>query len=294
MNGPDSDVSQKHVIMNNNQNRPVTTVGTHQLDEQLSNGALGQRFRSLRKDRSAFIVEIVSIRSSEELFERCLRQITMMAEVAHRHLVPILDAGLDAEHLFFVTPEPEQTADQLGVLGIDAAPIISDAAKGLAHLHGAGVLHRDIQLRHIGCYDLTVKLGGFSLADVSGDGRTNGVGPIGGIDTMAPSVVSGRPATTGSDVYSLGAALHLLATGAAVHPIRDESLMERLCRIGDAPPKIDPTLPAQLYPSMLTALDADATNTPVEAFSSTLSITDHFPSRTQDGLACQPRKERHV
>lgn len=272
----------------------MTKIGSHQLDERLADGALGQRFRSNQYDRSGLIVEIVSIRSDEELFERCLRQITMMADVAHPNLVPIIDAGLDEDHLFFVTPQPEQTADQLGPLGLDAGPIVADAAKGLAHLHDQGVLHRDIQLRHIGCYDCTVKLGGFALADTGGDGRTNGVGPIGGINTMAPSIIRGEQATTGSDLYSLGAALHLLATGVAVHPVRHESLMERLCRISETQPKIDPTLPAALYSSMLTSLDADGTNTSVDAFIDALTDQTQFASRTQDGLAYNPRNERHV
>lgn len=253
--------------------KPFSRIGGHVIDQQLTHGSLGPRFRTVRNDGSHLAIELVSIRSDEELFERCLGQLTAMAGLTHPNLVPVLEAGIDRDHLYVITPEPEETADHLGAIGLDAAPIVSAVGAGLAYLHDAGVLHRDLQLRHIGCYDTVVRLGGFALAEVPHLGRTNGVGPIGGVNTMAPSIVRGASATTGSDVYSLGAALHLLATGVAVHPDANESLARRICRIGADAPVIDSSLPQSLTAAAQTALDSDGTNARVPEFLSQIPST---------------------
>ncbi len=226
------------------------------LELEIEPGSLGRRFRS-DLDGRVVVVEAVPIRCDDELFERALRRIELMSTIAHPHLVPVLDAGLDADHLFLVTPAPDRTADLVGPLGEAAFTVVRDVGAALAVLHQHGVLHRDLQARHVGWFDGVVRLGGVGLADLRGAGRTRGLGPIGGVLTMAPSLVRGAPASVGSDAYSLGALLHLLATGLAVHPVRSESLAARVARIGIDPPRIDPTLAPSLRPAVAAALAAD-------------------------------------
>ena len=234
-------------------------LGPYPLDVELEPGSLGRRFRSSLPGNEVVdvVVESVSVRCDEELFDRSLRRIELMAAISHDHLVPILDAGLDRDQLFIVTPLPDRTADGLGPVGLSAASVMADVGLGLGHIHLNRALHRDLQLRHIGWYGGVVKLGGFGLADLQGTGRTEGIGPIGGILTMAPSVVQGHPATPGSDAYSFGAALHLLATGIAVHPVRAESIAKRVWRIGAEAPTVSPSLPPELVQTVSAFLSAD-------------------------------------
>ncbi len=260
-------------------------LGPCRLLADLEPGSLGRRYRSMFDGQKA-IVETTSIRGDGELFERSLRRIEVMTMVDHRHLVPILHAGIERDELFIVTPEPDMTADRCAPLGLDAREIIGQVARGLAHLHQNGAIHRDIQRRHIGMYDGVVKLGGFALSDIDGPGSTQGVGPIGGVLTMAPSIVRGEAATTGSDLYSLGATLHLLATGIAVHPERSESLATRVLRLATDEPTIDPLLPKpldSLVRSMLAAdgLDIDHACTGLIAELAT-TTPSHRPSTTGD------------
>lgn len=231
-------------------------IGRHDLCGELAAGSLGRRFRTNYNGRDA-VLETISIRCEGELFDRALRRLELMTAVQHDHLVPVLDAGLDGDQLFIVTPQPERTADSCLPMGIAARGVIAAVANAVVHLHRNGAVHRDIQPRHIGWYDGVVKLGGFALADVQGAGQTQGIGPIGGVTTMAPSLVRGARATAGSDVYSLGATLHLLATGVAVHRVREESLAKRIGRIGDEPPVISLDVSAALAPLIRAALDAD-------------------------------------
>lgn len=245
-------------------------MGSHILGDELDAGSLGRRFESLLNGQPV-LVEVTPIRGEGELFERSLRRIEVMSSVEHNNLVPVLDAGLDGNSLYLVTPKPERTAER-AVASEPQVEAFACVARGLSHLHQNGTLHRDVQLRHIGWYDGVVKLGGFGLSDLLGAGRTCGVGPIGSIPTMAPSIVRGRIATTGSDLYSLGAALQLFITGVAVHPQRPESLVDRIERIASDPPSIHPDLPADVLPVVRRALHADGFDEPraIEDFSRSL------------------------
>lgn len=238
----------------------INTLGPFPLDAELDTGTLGSRFSTTFEGRDA-IIECVALRSDDELFDRFVRHIEVLANIEHAHIVPLLDAGLDQDHLFIVTPMPDTTACQIGPTDA-AATLVADAAAGLAELHERGIVHRNVQPRHLGVYDGVVKLGGIGLADLRGTKRTCGIGPIGAVLTMPPSIVQGSPATTGSDVYSLGATLHLLATGAALHPVDpSESLVQRLGRISRQRSLLSPYLAPGLRPIVTHAIESDGCDT---------------------------------
>lgn len=238
----------------------IRTIAGYRIDTVLEHGSLGSRAGSRTPSGIEVVIEVISVTAEEELFERALRRIEVMSQNQHEHLVPILDAGLEDDKLFMVTPKPHRVASDIGVMGIDARETLVDVAQGLQHLHINGILHRDIQPRHIAWYDGVIKLGGVGLADSLGNQRTNGVGPIGAVATMAPSVVNGAAATIGSDVYSLGATLHLLASGQTVFAKRTESLAKRIVRIATEPPELNASLPAELRDTVAQMLAVDGLN----------------------------------
>ena len=230
-------------------------IGPHRVISELPAGALGRRFLT-SVDARAAIVETTCLRGHDEVVERAIRRVEVMAALDHPHLVPVLDADLDGDVLFIVTPAPDRTAlDAAAEVDLERTTRCLLAA--LAHLHDRGVIHRDVQRRHIGWFGGDVRLGGLGLSEVVMGGRTQGIGPIGGVLTMAPSIVRGEPATFGSDLFSLGAVVHLLATGEAVHDVRTESLADRLRRIAVEPPRLAPATPAALRPVIVAALAAD-------------------------------------
>ena len=61
---------------------------------------------------------------------------------------------------------------------------------------------------------------------------------------MAPEIWRGEPATARSDLYSLGALLHELATGAPPHPETDRAALERAVLHGPALPPLRELAPA--------------------------------------------------
>ncbi len=256
----------------------VDSIGGYTIDAVLEHGSLGSRAAARTRSGVAVIVEAISVTAEEELFERALRRVDVMSRVQHDHLVPLLDAGLEHDKFFMVTPQPDTVATELPAMGNAAEEPLVAVAQGLQHLHNNRILHRDIQARHIGWYDGVTKLGGVGLADSLSDERTNGVGPIGAISTMAPSIVNGAPATIGSDVYSLGATLHLLATGHGVFAERTESLAKRIVRIATESPQIHASLSHELRDTVGQMLAVDGLHAEAHA------LLTHFARQPEHNL----------
>ena len=109
----------------------------------------------------------------------------------------------------------------------------------MAHLHAAGVVHRDIKSGNVMlAADGSAKLGDFGLAkgDILGGGTLTETGAtLGTPGYMAPEVIRGGAATPASDLYSLGAMLFEMLTGRM--PYQGNSALEVASRqLSEAPP----------------------------------------------------------
>lgn len=89
-------------------------------------------------------------------------------------------------------------------------------ARGLAHIHGRGILYRDLQPRNV-LFDEwdTVHLVDFDTAVLLGDPHVNGLSGRSVIDYMAPELIAGGLTDERADLYSLGATMHEMISG---HP----------------------------------------------------------------------------
>ena len=94
--------------------------------------------------------------------------------------------------------------------------ISAEIARGLAHIHGRGILYRDLQPRNV-LFDEwnTLHLVDFDTAVLLDDPHVNGLSGRRVIDYMAPELIAGSPADERADLYSLGATMHEMITG---HP----------------------------------------------------------------------------
>ena len=92
--------------------------------------------------------------------------------------------------------------------------LATEIARGLAHIHGRGLLHRDLQPRnvlldkwgtgHLVDFDLAVFLDDPEMSDISN--RTV-------IEYMAPEATQGGPLDARADLYSLGATIYEMCSG---------------------------------------------------------------------------------
>jgi hypothetical protein len=138
--------------------------------------------------------------------------------------------------------------------------IVKPIASALHYAHQHGVIHRDVKPGNILVEpDGTVLLTDFGIAraaDNSQSALTATGHVMGTADYLAPEQISGRPAETRSDVYSLGVVLYEMLTG--VTPFAGENTASVLYRqVHDQPPalrSINPRLPNDLQPIIDRAL----------------------------------------
>ena len=87
--------------------------------------------------------------------ERFQREIRTTARLQHPHILPVLDSGEAAGHLWYTMPyvEGESLRDRLrreGQLPLDdALQITREVADALGYAHGQSIVHRDIKPENI-------------------------------------------------------------------------------------------------------------------------------------------------
>ena len=130
-------------------------------------------------------------------------------------VMEFLEGQTLAEVLAALRPLPEK----------DAVGIASRVCEALEFLHQRKVVHRDLKPQNIMlCEDGSVRLMDFGIAKAERARRLTWVGlstTLGTPDYMAPEQVKGRRGDERTDIYSLGAILYEMTTGAA--PFEGES-----------------------------------------------------------------------
>src|SRR5206468_9926167 len=102
---------------------------------------------------------------------RFLREARLAARLSHPNVVSIFDAGEDHGRPYFVMElvQGETLADLLARRGRlppdEARGLAIQAARGLAHAHEAGLVHRDVKPQNLILRrDGTVKIADFGIA----------------------------------------------------------------------------------------------------------------------------------
>ena len=117
--------------------------------------------------------------------------------------------------------------------------------EAVAYAHACGVVHRDLKCAN-------VLLGGFGETQVVDwglavrAGAPGGEGPVGTPSTMSPEQAAGAPADPRADVWSLGAMLCELLTGAPPYGGLDQDATLAALRAGPPPPVLSPPAPPEL------------------------------------------------
>src|SRR5438067_9827363 len=155
--------------------------------------------------------------------ERFLREAKAAARLRHPHIVPVFDAGRDADRYYiasaFVDGKP--LSEAIGEHGLDfrqAAEIVRLLAEAVGYAHEQGVVHRDIKPHNV-MLDAADRphLMDFGLAVRAGEAEklTNDGAVLGTPAYMAPEQAAGQKgeASPLSDQYSLGVLLYELLTG---------------------------------------------------------------------------------
>src|SRR5262249_6614354 len=155
--------------------------------------------------------------------DRFLREVRAAAKLHHPNIVTAFDAEPVGDSCLLVMEYvPGETLGDRVKSGplpvVDACRSVQDAARGLAHAHAAGLVHRDVKPHNlIRAADGTTKVLDFGLAGVgtgemiagAGDGLSGAGMVCGTPDYIAPEQAADPHAADGrADIYGLGCTLY--------------------------------------------------------------------------------------
>ncbi len=199
----------------------------------IAKGGMGEVYeaedRFLQGVHVAVKTILPQIADEPALRQRFEREVLLAREVSHPNLCPIYDIFRCEQppgNFLFLTmrllPGETLAARLRGTASIsteEGLAILKQMAAGLAAIHAAGIIHRDIKPNNI-MLDGTgsrvrLCITDFGLARAhEADPSLSGKSLVAGTpDYMAPELYQGRPPSQASDLFALGVVLHEVFTG---------------------------------------------------------------------------------
>lgn len=244
-------------------------AGRYRLIERIGAGGMGRVYRARDEllGRDVALKLFFQGEGGEADAARRASEARVLASLNHPCLVTLYDAQVTAADQAYLVmelidgPTLRHVIEDGPIDPSDVARLLQDLAGGLAAVHRAGVVHRDVKPSNVllrsepGSRPLyRAVLADFGVAHLVDGGRLTTPGTvIGTAAYLAPEQVHGGEPTTASDVYALG--LLTLEALSRLHPFGTHSapatLLARLSR--------EPEMPADLgerWRDLLTAMTA--------------------------------------
>jgi len=263
----------------NQELRPGMVVGRFELVRELGRGGFGVVYEARDRELGRLVAfkAVAAGGRAGTRQERLLREAEAAARLSHPNIVTLHDVGRSAHGPYLVLEllRGETLADRLqrGRLSVrEALRIAIAVARGLAHAHARGVVHRDLTPGNVFlCEDGQVKVLDLGLAHVFGARKVEG----GTAAYMAPEQERGAPEDERTDVFALGAILYRALVGDAP-PRGDATRLPRpsLLEVPDLPALAD-LLAAMMAPDPVhRPRDAEAVLAALEGLKRELSRLD--------------------
>ena len=201
---------------------PGAVIGRFELVREVGRGGFGVVYEARDRELGR-LVAFKAVRAGprqEVREERLLWEAETAARLCHPNIVTLFDVGRAPEGPYLVMellrgstlarrPHPEPVPLR------EALRIGVEVAKGLAHAHAQGVIHRDLTPGNIYlCEDGQVKLLDLGLAHAFGHRKIDGGTP----SYMAPEQRRGAPEDERTDVFAMGVILFEMLTGELPFP----------------------------------------------------------------------------
>ena len=201
---------------------PGAVIGRFELLREVGQGGFGVVYEARDRELGR-LVAFKAVRPGPRRAvreERLLCEAETAARLSHPNIVTLFDAGRAPQGPYLVMellrgctlacrPHPGP------VLVREALRIAIEVAKGLAHAHAHGVVHRDLTPGNIFlCEDGQVKVLDLGLAHAFGHRKIDGGTP----SYMAPEQRRGAPEDERTDVFAMGVILVEMLTGELPFP----------------------------------------------------------------------------
>lgn len=194
------------------------------IQRKLGQGAMGEVLLGFHEGfQTGVAVKLLPTNFKEgERVDRFLREAQIAVRLDHPNIIRVFDVGREHGRVYMIMEYVEgqdleaYAQDRGGRLPVtEALGLIGQAARGLAHAHGEGVMHRDIKPSNLirRAADGRVKVLDFGIARARAmDQITQTDILVGSLPFMSYEQLLGHP-TSASDVYALGVSLYKLLAG---------------------------------------------------------------------------------
>ena len=281
--------------------------GRYVLLDHIGQGARGRVFKarhSLMDRVVALKVVLPDASLSRRSVSRFFREMKIVGRLDHPNVVRALDADVHEGCPYIVMEYLE--GEDLEQIYARSGPLpprevvghMAQAARGLAHAHEKGVLHRDIKPTNLFLVNTgAVKVLDLGLGDLVGPAEQGGDGfdtdegvVVGTTDFMSPELVQCQPFDARTDLFSLGCTMYRLLAGDYAFPglTREDRLIRR---IQERPVPITDLRP-DLDPELVEIVDRLLAIRPEDRFGSATELADALEALDGPGASLDHRASR--
>jgi hypothetical protein len=247
------------------------------LQEVIGRGAMGQVWRGRDRDGQELAFKLLRAELTEDprVVQRFVQERSILTSIRHPNVVSMRDLVVEGDTLAIVMDLVEGGDLRAMLSGRRTLPAARVAelgagiAAGLAAVHAAGVIHRDVRPENV-LVDAVSSPGRPRLTDFGiakhvqqeGSGRRSTM-MVGTPQYIAPELIDGQEPTSASDLYALGIMLYELVCG--VTPFARGSTLAVLRNQAERLPGRPPGVPDSLWDLISWLLGKQAASRPQSA-----------------------------
>src|SRR5262245_48144122 len=275
-------------------NLPLKSIGNYDLLDKIAEGGMGTIYRARDRDSGTIVAIKVMPRhmaANPTLLRRFEQEFRAASQLAHPNIVRALYFGEEGQMPYLVMEfvEGESIGAKLEREGkmspTDAIKVIVQVAQGLHRAHKQGLIHRDVKPDNILLMpDGTAKLADLGLVkQVDTDLNLTKTGRgLGTPHFMAPEQFrNAKNADVRCDIYSLGATLYMMVTGAL--PFRSngplDAWMKKINNELVPPRQLVPDLPERTEWAILRSMNPNENLRPSSCREFVEDLTGHSTRR---------------